>query len=59
MANSRFPRTGDKVKFKNSDKHKDKIFTVKRGPILFDRHLAAELKEIRGYYNIKNLEIVE
>lgn len=59
MANDRFPRVGDKVVIINSKKHKDKIFTVKHGPILFDRHLAVELKGIRGYYNIKNLQIVE
>lgn len=59
MANSRFPRTGDKVKILNSKKHKDRIFTVKQGPVLFDRHLAVVLKEIRGYYNIKNLKIIE
>lgn len=59
MANSRFPRTGDKVKILNSKKHKDRIFTVKQGPVLFDRHLAVVLREIRGYYNIKNLQIVE
>lgn len=59
MANSRFPRAEDKVKILNSKKHKDRIFTVKQGPVLFDRHLAVVLKEIRGYYNIKNLQIVE
>lgn len=59
MANSRFPRTGDKVKILNSKKHKDRIFTVKQGLVLFDRHLAVVLREIRGYYNIKNLQIVE
>lgn len=59
MANSRFPRTGDKVKILNSKKHKDRIFTVKQGPVLFDRHLAVVLKEVRGYYNIKNIQIVE
>lgn len=59
MANSRFPRVGDKVAIINCKKHKDKIFTVKQGPVLFDRHLAVVLKEIRGYYNIKNLKIIE
>ena len=58
MANYRFPRVGDKVKFINSKNHKDKIFTVKQGPVLFDRHLAVVLKEIQGYYNIKNIQIV-
>lgn len=59
MANSRFPRVGDKVVIVNSKKHKDRIFTVKQGPVLFDRHLAVVLKEVRGYYNIKNIQIVE
>lgn len=59
MANSRFPRVGDKVVIINSKKYKDKIFTVKHGPILYNRYLAAELKGTRGYYNIKNLQIVE
>lgn len=59
MSNSRFPRVGDKVVIINSKKYKDRIFTVKQGPVLFDRHLAVVLKEVRGYYNVKNIQIVE
>jgi len=59
MANSRFLRPGDNVKFINDKRYKDKVFTVKEGPVLFDRYLAAKLKGIRGYHNIKNLEIIE
>lgn len=60
--NSRFIKAGDKVKIINcsaAKKYGDKVFTVKQGPLLYDRTLAATLKEIRGHYYLKNLQIVE
>ena len=61
MANKRFPKTGDKVKFINCKRAKqygDKEFTIKRAPFICDRQLVATLEGLRGYIPIKNLEIV-
>ena len=61
MANKRFPKTGDKVKFVNCKKAKQyegKQFIVKRAPFVCDRQLVATVEGLRGYIPIKNLEIV-
>ena len=62
MANSRLPRAGDKVKIVNCKaalKNKDRVFTVKSSPYVLDRKLVVVLKEIRGYFEAKHLEIVK
>ncbi|WP_394884025.1 hypothetical protein [Clostridium butyricum] len=62
MANSRLPRAGDKVKIVNCKaalKNKDRVFTVKVSPYVLDRKLVVVLKEIRGYFEGKHLEIVK
>ncbi|WP_455797578.1 hypothetical protein [Clostridium butyricum] len=62
MANNRLPRAGDKVKIVNCKaavKNKDRIFTVKASPYVVDRKRVVVLKEIRGYFEAKHLEIVK
>ncbi|EDT75821.1 hypothetical protein [Clostridium butyricum] len=62
MANSRLPRAGDKVKIVNCKaalKNQDRVFTVKASPYVLDRKLVVVLKEIRGYFEAKHLEIVK
>ncbi|MDB2162294.1 hypothetical protein [Clostridium butyricum] len=62
MANNRLPRAGDKVKIVNCKaavKNKDRIFTVKASPYVVDRKRVAVLKEIRGYFEAKHLEIIK
>lgn len=62
MANIRLPKVGDKVKIINckaEKKYKDRVFTVKASPYVADRKLVVVLKEIRGYFEAKNLEIIK
>ncbi|MDG2575854.1 hypothetical protein P7L86_23180 [Vibrio parahaemolyticus] len=62
MANNRLPRAGDTVKIVNCKaavKNKDRIFTVKASPYVVDRKRVVVLKEIRGYFEAKHLEIVK
>lgn len=61
MANKRLPKKDDKVKLincKEAEKYKDRTFTVKASPYIMNRKIVVCLKEIRGYYQPKNLEIV-
>lgn len=61
MANKRLPQIGDKVKLincKEAEKYKDRNFTVKASPYIMNKKLVVVLKELRGYYNPKHLEIV-
>lgn len=62
MANNRLPRAGDKVKIVNCKaavKNKDMVFTVKASPYVVDRKRVVVLKEIRGYFEAKHLEILK
>ncbi|BBK75974.1 hypothetical protein [Clostridium butyricum] len=62
MANNRLPRVGDKVKIVNCKaavKNKDRVFTVKASPYVVDRKRVVVLKEIRGYFEAKHLEILK
>lgn len=62
MGNKRLPKQGDKVKIVNCKaalRYRDKHFTVKASPYVMDRKLVVVLNEIRGYFEAKNLEIVE
>lgn len=62
MPNYRLPRAGDKVKIVNckaAQKNKDRVLTVKASPYVLDRKLVVVLKEIRGYFEAKHLEIVK
>ncbi|MDB2161229.1 hypothetical protein PMX22_15640 [Clostridium butyricum] len=62
MANNRLPRAGDKVKIVNCKatvKNKDRVFTVKASPYVVDRKRVVVLKEIRGYFEAKHLEILK
>lgn len=62
MENNICPQVGDKVVLVNciaAMKHKGKIFTVKQSPVIYDRSYAVVLKEIRGFYLVKNLKIVK
>ena len=62
MGNLRLPKGGDKVKIINCKAAKvneGKVFTVKASPYIVDRKLVVLLKEKRGYFEPKNLEIVE
>jgi hypothetical protein len=62
MGNKRLPKKDDKVKItncKNAEKYKDRIFTVKASPYIMNKKIVVVLKEIRGYFEVKNLEIVE
>lgn len=61
MKESEYPSVGDKVKLINcvaARKHRGRIFTIKQSPVIFDRNYAVVLKEIRGYYFIKNIQIL-
>ena len=61
MANKRLPQKDHKVKLincKEAEKYKDRTFTVKASPYIMNRKVVVLLKEIRGYYQPKNLEIV-
>lgn len=60
MSNKRFPKNGDNVRFVNEnqvEKHKDRIFTVKSRSIV-NKKIVITLNEIKGSYEVKNLEIV-
>lgn len=62
MSNKKLPKAGDKVKIVNcraAKTYKDRIFTVKASPHVFDRKLVAVLDGCRGYFEAKNLEIVK
>lgn len=62
MGNKTLPKQDDKVKIincKEEQKYKDKIFTVKASPYIMNRKAVVILKEIRGYFEAKNLEIVK
>ena len=62
MANNRLPREGDKVKIVNCKAtvmNKDRVFTVKASPYVVDRKRVVVLKEIRGYFEAKHLEILK
>lgn len=61
MANKRLPRVGDKVRIVNCKaalKNENKVFTVKASPYVMDRKLVAVLDGVRGYFEAKNLEII-
>ncbi|WP_455794037.1 hypothetical protein [Clostridium butyricum] len=47
------------VNCKAALKNKDRVFTVKASPYVLDRKLVVVLKEIRGYFEAKHLEIVK
>ena len=43
---------------KAAEKNLDKVFTVKASPYVVDRKLVVLLKEKRGYFEAKHLEII-
>lgn len=61
MANKRLPRENDKVKLvncKDAERYKDRTFTVKASPYIVNKKVVVTLKEIRGYYRPKHLNIL-
>ena len=61
MSYKKLPEVEDSVKLVNCKaalKYKDIIFTVKASPYLMHRKPVVTLKEIRGYFEADNLEII-
>lgn len=62
MANKRLPQKNDKVKIVNcraAKQYTDRIFEVTGCPYIMDRRVVASLKGLHGYFEVKNLEIID